>query len=155
MKSIGRPISPISKITTLRAVVAIVTQAKSLVINYSYFDNMDMISEWHQENQKKLNLEDLSPKDAIRLNPITIILERYAEVLYNHPFVRQYVVLKFRQDYILAGIIANVILNAGFVLCLNIFAFSLHPPSEGLDLQTQQQTHNNTTMEPFCSDTCF
>merc|ERR1712048_1545665 len=105
---------------------------------------MEDISYWHHTHQEKLNLANLTPTDAVRLNPITIILERYAEVLYNHPFVRQYIFLKFRQDYILAGIIANVLLNGIFVCCLNIFAFSLQPLSFN--------ETNSTNFEPFCTD---
>ena len=45
-----------SAIVILSLIIAIVNQANSLVMNYQYFDNMDMISEWHQQHKDKLNL---------------------------------------------------------------------------------------------------
>ena len=86
----------------------------------------------------------LTRSDAIRLNPITIILERCAEVLYRHPVVQQYVSLKFRQDLISAGILANFVLSSVFILALNLFAFSIPPPAHFF------QNSNSTDQEEFC-----
>ena len=99
----------------------------------------------HRENEKSLNLTRLTRSDAIRLNPITIILERCAEMLYRHPVVHQYVSLKFRQDLISAGIVANFVLSSVFILALNMFAFSIPPPAHFF------QKSNSTDQEQFCS----
>ena len=75
---------------------------------------MEEIEKWHARSKNRLNLAPLVPSglgqnfflnfkisrskkffnprsDAVRLNPVTVILERYAEELYSHPTVKQYV----------------------------------------------------------------
>ena len=90
---------------------------------------------------------DLKPKDKIKLNPITSILESHANQLYEHPFVKKYCKIKIRTDFIRCGIIFNVILYAIFLLSLNIFAFELPPAWQVLSNQNSGANH---TIGPFC-----
>ena len=89
----------------------------------------------------------LTKRDIIRLNPLATILEHNVQILYEHPLVKQYIALKFRQDYLLVWTILKLIMYLGFVLFLNCYAFSLVPPWK---LTASNNTHWVADPEDFC-----
>ena len=111
-------------------------------MDYSYFDNIEATKNFiHAENEENstLKIEELTPKDHILLNPLSVILESHAEEIYEHPFVKQYITFKFRQDSILIGLIVNLVLFCALVLCLTGFAFSIQPAWEILANQNANE----------------
>ena len=106
---------------------AMIHQSKSVTFDYKYFDNAFYLAEWVIKNKEELNLADLAPGDTIRLNPLSAILENNVKMLYEHPLVKQFITMKFRQDMLLIGILVNLVFYCAFLFSLNMFAFSVDP----------------------------
>ena len=101
------------------------------MLDYSHFDHIEetkkFIKDHNQTSKTSWNIEELRPRDEILLNPLSVILESHAEEIYEHPFVKQYITLKFRQDSILVGLILNLIFFCALVFSLTGFAVSIQP----------------------------
>ena len=61
-------------------------QVNHITLNYVYFDNIPIVKKWIRDNKRNYHLVDMEPKDKIRINPITTILEQRAEHLYEAGF---------------------------------------------------------------------
>lgn len=127
----------------------VVNQAISLTVDYSYFDFIPAVKDFISVNKKEFEMAPLAAKDIIKLNPLSSILDTYAEVLYEHPLVKQYITMKFKQDFILGGIVLSLVIYCLFLFFLNVFAFSLQPAWQ---LLSNQNSNLNYTIEPFCTD---
>ena len=90
---------------------AMLYDVDTLDFNYEYFDHMVRIRKWHKQNAERLHLTPLSSRDLSRLNPLAVISKTKASNLYQHPFVKEYTFLKFRQNYIYILLVINLLLT--------------------------------------------
>ena len=86
-------------------------QVSSLDFDYELFDHLAAIRNWHKENKAKHHLVTLSNRDLSRLHPLAVICKTKARNLYQHPYVKEYTFLKFRQYKIYYLLIINLILT--------------------------------------------
>jgi len=89
---------------------AMLYEVDALDFNYEYFEHLSTIRKWHKQHTEKYELAALTSRDLTRLHPLAVIAKTKAQNLYQHPFVKEYTFLKFRQNNIYILLVINLIL---------------------------------------------
>ena len=113
--------------------ISTINQAKSIILDYSYFDNIRKIKEaiskhnedkvFNEDNRNYKEVTKLQHLDEVSLNPLSVILDSRESLLYEHPFIKEYIIMKFRQRYFLILIILDIFLYCCFLVRKGLLNF--------------------------------